>query len=160
MKTPTYTITNLILNYIVKYELAIQKLEKTKLPDKYQTPLIEKYYSEDINKLGELVGKPIGYNKALQIQRGQEMPSERVDLQIFTNFRNAQDFITSYKKGNALKPSIELASHINKLVMKGLVEDWDTARIRSFSEKPNEIYDTWYKERDYYPNINIEKGFQ
>ena len=159
MKTPTYTITNLILNYIVKYELAIQKFKETKLPDKYQTPLIEKYYSEDINKLGELIGKPIGYNKALQVQRGQEMPSEKKDLQIFTNFRNAQDFITSYTKGNALKPSIELASHINKLIMKGLVEDWDTARIRNFSEKPNEIYDTWYKERDYYPNINIEKHF-
>ena len=159
MKTPTYTITNLILNYIVRYELAIQKLKETKLPDKYHSPLQEKYYSEDINKLGELVGKPIGYNQALQIQRGQETPSQKKELQIFTNFRNAQDFITSYGKGNALKPSIELASHINKLVTKGLVEDWDTAKIRNFSEKPNEIYDTWYKERDYYPNLNIEKHF-
>ena len=159
MKTPTYTITNLILNYIVRYELAIQKIKDTKLPDKYQTPLHEKYFSEDINKLGELVGKPIGYNKSLQIQRGQELASEKKELKIFTNFRNAQDFITSYSKGNALKPSIELASHLNKLVMKNLVEEWDTAKIRGFSEKPNEIYDNWYKHRDYYTNLNMEKHF-
>jgi Fic family protein len=43
--------------------------------------------------------------------------------------------------------------------MRGIVEDWDTAKLRGFSEKPNEIYDTWYKERDYYPNTNLEHHF-
>lgn len=159
MKTPTYTITNLILQYILRYELAIQEINKTKLPEKYHTPLKEKYYAEDIHQLGELVGKPLGYNKALQIQRGQELSSEKKDLTIFTNIRNTQDFIKSYNKHNALKPSIELASHLNKLAMRGIVEEWDTAKLRGFSEKPNEIYDTWYKERDYYPNTNLEQHF-
>jgi Fic family protein len=159
MTKPIYTITNLILQYIVRYELAIQEILNTKLPEKYYQPLKEKYFAENYHQLGELIGKNIGYNKALQIQRGQELTSEKKDLQIFINIRNTNDFIKSYNKHNALKPSIELASHLNKLAMRGIVEDWDTAKLRGFSEKPNEIYDTWYKERDYYPNTNLEHHF-
>ena len=44
--------------------------------------------------------------------------------------------------------------------MKGLIDDWDVAKIRGFSDKPNEIYDTWYKNRDFYPNLDASKYFQ
>ena len=37
METPKYTITNLILNYIVKYELAIQSIKDTVIP----SPLLD-----------------------------------------------------------------------------------------------------------------------
>jgi hypothetical protein len=96
MKTPQYTITNLILNYIIKYELAVSDIQHYPLPDKYKTALHEKYNSEDTEKLGELIGVPIGYNQALLIQRGQEQTSKKKNLKIFTNFRNVKDFINSY----------------------------------------------------------------
>jgi Fic family protein len=159
MKTPKYTLTNLILNYIVKYELSINSLEHIKLPDKYKAPLEEKYGAQDTHKLGDLVGNNIGYNQALLIERGQEMPSQKKELKLFTNLRNAKDFVKSYNDSNSLKPSIDLASHINKLTMKGLVDEWDLSKIRGFSEKPNEIYDTWYKARDYYPKLDMESHF-
>lgn len=154
MKTPQYTITSLILNYIVKYELAVADITHYPLPEKYKSSIQEKYDAEDTEKLGELVGNPLGYNKALQIQRGQEQPSQKKNLKIFTNFRNVKDFINSYGPSNALKPSIELSTHINKLLMKNIADDWDLAKLRGFSEKPNEIYDTWYKYRDFYPNLD------
>lgn len=159
MKTPQYTITNLILNYIIKYELAVSDINHYPLPDKYKTIIQEKYDSEDTEKLGELIAYPIGYNKALQIQRGQEQPSQKKNLKIFTNFRNVRDFINSYGPNNALKPSIELSTHINKLLMKNIVDDWDLSKTRGFSEKPNEIYDTWYKYRDFYPNLDPRTHF-
>jgi len=159
MKTPTYTITNLILSYIVKYELAIKDIAQNPLPEKYLQPLQEKYGAEDLNNLGELVGNSLGYNKALQVQRGQEISSQRKNLQLFINIRNAKDYITSYTTNSSLKPSIDLSSHLNKLAMKGIVDDWDLAKLKTFSEKPNEIYDTWFKMRDYYPHVESASHF-
>ena len=148
-----------MLNYMIKYELAINDIKYNPLPDKYKSTLEEKYSAEDIMKMADLVANPIGYNKSLSIQRGQEMPSEKKKFKVFTNFRNAKDFVKSYNNTNSLKPSMELATHINRLVMKNIVDDWDLGKIRSFSEKPNEIYDTWYKSRDFYPTLDITSHF-
>ncbi len=159
MKTPKYTLTNLILNYIVKYEISLNDIKYNPLPEKYKSTLEEKLSAEDIENLAELIAYPLGYNKALQIQRGQEMPSQKKTYKIFTNFRNAKDFVNSYNNTNSLKPSMELAMHMNRLAMKNIVDDWDLGKLRTFSEKPNEIYDTWYKQRDFYPNLETVSYF-
>lgn len=148
-----------MLDYIVRYELALSDIKYNPLPEEYRVPLAEKYAAEDIQKMADLIAYPLGFNKALMIQRGQESSLEKKKYKIFTNFRNAKDFVHSYTNANSLKPSVELAAHINKLVMKDIVDDWDLAKIRSFSEKPNEIYDTWYKSRDFYPNLDINNHF-
>jgi len=154
MEKYNYTITNLILDYIVKYELAIKSINETVIPSPLLKQTREQLRADEIDKLGELIAYPIGYNKALTVQRGQVMPSTKNKLKIFTNFKNVQDYIDSYSAKSNLKPSIELSTHLNKILMRGIVEDWDLARLRSFSEKPFDLYDTWYKLRDYYPNID------
>lgn len=148
-----------MLNYIIKYELAMNDLKYNPLPDKYKVALEEKFSAEDIQKMGDLVASPLGYNKALNIQRGQEMASEKKKYRIFTNLRSAKDFVKSYTNNNSLKPSMELAVHINRIIMRNIVDDWDIGKIRGFSEKPNEIYDTWYKNRDFYPNFDMSSHF-
>lgn len=159
MNIPKYTITNLILSYIVKYELSIDKIKNTPMPSSTLLQLKEKYRTDEIDKLGELISYSIGYNKALTVERGQVLPSYRSKLRIFTNFKNAQDFLDTYTIKSALKPSIELSTHLNKILMKNIVEDWDLARIKTFSEKPYDLYDNWYKLRDYYPNIDMKDHF-
>ncbi len=159
MITPKYTITNLILSYILKYELSIDKIRNTPVPQSTLSTILEKYHADEIDKLGELISYPIGYNKALTVERGQVLPSYRNKLRIFTNFKNAQDFLDTYTIKSALKPSIELSTHINKILMKNIVEEWDLSRIKSFSEKPYDLYDNWYKLRDYYPNIDMKTYF-
>ncbi|MBP6976531.1 hypothetical protein KBB42_02985 [Candidatus Dojkabacteria bacterium] len=159
METPKYTITNLILNYIVKYELAIQSIKDTVIPSPLLDELRERLRAEEIDKLGELIGYPIGYSKALTVQRGQVMPSHKSKLKIFTNFKNTQDFLDTYSTKSNLKPSIELCTHLNKILMKDIVEPWDLGKLKTFSEKPFDLYDTWYKLRDYYPNIDMRYHF-
>lgn len=159
MNIPKYTITNLILSYIVKYELSIDKIKNTPMPSSTLSQVKEKYRTDEIDKLGELISYSIGYNKALTVERGQVLPSYRNKLRIFTNFKNAQDFLDTYTIKSALKPSIELSTHLNKILMKNIVEDWDLARIKTFSEKPYDLYDNWYKLRDYYPNIDVKDHF-
>lgn len=159
MNIPKYTITNLILNYIVKYELSIDKIKNTPIPHSSLLSIKERIDSEEIDKLGELIGYPIGYNRALTVQRGQVLPSYRNKLRIFTNYKNTQDYIDTYTAKSALKPSIELSTHLNKILMKNVVEEWDLARIKTFSEKPFDLYDNWYKLRDYYPNIDPKAYF-
>lgn len=159
MYLPTYTITHLILNYIVKIELAVSQINSTPLPQSHFSQIYEKLHAEDILKLGDLIGFPIGYTKALDVQRGRVMPSLRPKFKVFTNFRSVHDYIDSYTNTEFIKPSVDLCVHINKLMMKGIIDEWDSAKIRNFSEKPNEIYDTWYKYRDFYPNIDNRRYF-
>ena len=159
METPKYTITNLIVNYILKYELAIQSINQTVIPSPLLQEVREKLRSEEIDKLGELIAYPIGYNKALTVQRGQVTPSYKTRLKIFTNFKNIQDFIDAYTVKSPLKPSIELSTHLNKILVKDIVEPWDQGRLKTFSEKPFDLYDTWYTLRDYYPNIEMRYHF-
>lgn len=154
MRTPKYTLTNLLLTYILRYELALKDIKYNPLPEKYYDEIRERFASEDINSLGELISFPIGYNKSLTIQRGQEKPSEKKQYRIFTNFRNAKDFVNSYQDNNSLKPSTELSMHINRLITKDIIDDTDIGKLRTFSEKPNDIYDTWYKYRDFYPHLD------
>ncbi|MGI6423018.1 MAG: DeoR family transcriptional regulator [Candidatus Dojkabacteria bacterium] len=159
MNTHKYTITNLILNYIIRYELSIEKIKDTPMPSSTLSTIKEKFRTEEIDKLGELISYPIGYNKALTVERGQVLPSFRNKLRIFTNFKNAQDFLDTYSAKSALKPSIELSTHINRIVMKNIVEEWDLGKIKTFSEKPFDLYDTWYTLRDYYPNEDMRVYF-
>lgn len=159
MVTPKYTITNLILNYIVKYELALQKIKDTPLSKGLFETFKEKYQAEEIDKLGELISYPIGYNKSLTVQRGQVLPSHKNKLKIFTNFKNTQDYLNTYDRKSAIKPSIELSTHLNKILLKNIVDEWDLGREKKFSEKPYDLYDTWYKLRDYYPSITISEYF-
>ncbi|MCK9368480.1 DeoR family transcriptional regulator [Candidatus Dojkabacteria bacterium] len=149
-----------MLNYIVKYELAIQGINSINLPQSHFASMYEKFHAEDITKLGELIGYPIGYTKALDVQRGKIMPSLKPKFRVFTNYRGVHDFIDSYTPTGFIKPSFDLSIHINKILMKGLIDDWDVAKIRGFSDKPNEIYDTWYKFRDFYPNLDAKRYFQ
>jgi Fic family protein len=159
MNTPNYNITNLILHYIVRYELAVKDITNTHLPGEYFEKTYERYKAGEIDQLGELIGYPIGYNKALTAQRGQIMPSEKDKYRIFSNFRSINDYIRNYSSRSAIKPSMEMAVHLNKLLLKGIVDEWDLGKLRTFSDKPNEIYDTWYKYRDFYPHVKANTYF-
>jgi len=159
MKNPKYTLTNLMLKYIIKYETSIKELQHTDLPIDLKKPLIEKLYAEDIDHLSQLVAFPLGYNTSLKILRGQQHTTGRSQKKVFAGFRNAKEYIKKYNVKNALKPSMELAIHLNKLVTKGWNDDWDQGRIKDFSEKPNTLYDTWYNLRDYYPSTDMKYHF-
>jgi hypothetical protein len=71
------------------------------------------------------------------------MPSEKNKYKIFTNYRSFNDYIrndslecnkTIYGNGSTFKQT----------TLKGVVDEWDLGKLRTFSDKPNEIYDTWY----------------
>ena len=148
-----------MLRYILKYELSICDLNHTQLPQDLKKPLVEKIYTEEIDNLAQLVAFPIGYNTSLKILRGQEHTTGRSKKKVFASFRNARDYIRKYNNKSTLRPSMELCIHINKLVTKGWNDDWNQGRLKDFSEKPNDLYDTWYTLRDYYPSTNMQTYF-
>jgi hypothetical protein len=159
MFNPKYSITHLIVDYILKYELSVSRINNTLLPATHKEELIDKLHAEDIDKLGELIGHSIGYSRALDAQRGKLLPTARSKFKVFVNYRSTHDFINTYKANSFVKPSIELSVHLNKLLLKDLVDDWERGKLRGFSDKPNELYDTWYSHRDFYPNLNINNHF-
>jgi uncharacterized membrane protein len=159
MYSPNITLTNLIVKYLLTFELNIEKIKNTPLPYKQKKQLYEKVHAEDLNSLGEIIATPIGYSKALDIQRGNIDVSRGAKYKIFTNYRSTQDFINSYRSTSFIPVSSELISHLNKLLLKNILDSWELGKFRKFSEVPNEIYDEWYKYRDYYPKRNNERYF-
>lgn len=157
MQTPTFTTTQYILNYIVKYELAMERIRNTNLPEMYFNEIYEKIRAEDIDKMGELIGNSIGYSKSLMVQRGKILPTGKSKDRIFTNFRSVNDFINVYNASSFYKPSAELMVHVNKLLAKGILDEWEIGRLRTFSEKPNDLFDSWYKLRDFFPNLKPKR---
>jgi Fic family protein len=156
MYSPNVTLTNLILKYIVNIELNNEKIKNTPLPYKSRQELYEKIHAEDMHALSEMLNIPLGYAKALDIQRGR-VDSDK--YKIFSNYRSTQEFIKSYKSTNFIPISSELICHLNKLLLNGILEPWEAGKFRKFSEQPNEIYDNWYKYKQYYPKRIGEKYF-
>jgi len=155
MNLPTFTITNLILDYIIRIELTASKIKSLPLPYNIKNELYQLQKTDDIFYLGELTGSKIGLNKALLIQKGKELPSDKNKLKLFINYRSINEFVKTYNQIQFIKPSADLLVHINKLVMSGIVDEWETGKFRTFSEKPNDVYDNWYTYRDYYPQLDV-----
>ena len=148
-----------MMKYIVTFEINNERIKNIPLPYKEKKQLYERVHAEDINALAEIINLPIGYSKALDIQRGKIDVSKGAKYKILTNYRSTQDFINSYKSTSFVPISSELMAHLNNLLLKNILDSWETGKFRKFSEIPNEIHDQWYKYRDYYPKRNTEKYF-
>lgn len=148
-----------MVDYLIKLEVSLNTIKNTPLPRVHQKELLNKLEIEDINNVSELLNDPIGLYKAEQIQKGHIMPTRTSKFLIYTNYRSGLEFARNYSARTSLKPSSELLLHINKILLKKVFEEWDTGKIRKFSEKPNEAYDTWYSLRDYYAELNVEEYF-
>ncbi|GAB4160355.1 MAG: hypothetical protein Fur003_3940 [Candidatus Dojkabacteria bacterium] len=139
--------------------MALDKIKNTPLPYAHKKELLDKVQTEDIQQVSELVGDIIIPYKAGQIQKGYILPSKSSKYTVFINYRNVLEFGQSYSRMTSLAPSTELIIHINKILMRRIHEEWEIGKIRGFSEQPNEIYDTWYKLREFYPNLNPTNYF-
>jgi len=159
MYSPNISLSNLMVKYLITFELNCEKIRNIPLPYKQKKLLFEKVHAEDLNALGEIIGLPIGYSKALDIQRGKVDVSSGTKFKILANYRSTQDFINSYKSTSFIPISSELIGHLNKLLFKNILDSWEIGKFRKFSEVPNEVYDNWYRLRDYYPKRNTEKHF-
>lgn len=154
-----YTNTNLIISYLIKIELAIDRISKTPIPRSYREELREEIMTEDIEALSSLIGFPIGNDEARRVYQGKTLPSARSKMLVFTNYRNSLEFAKNYDRNNYIAPSSELILHINNISSNKLNEDWISGKFRSLSEKPINVFDSWIKYRDYYPDLSMEAHF-
>lgn len=159
MTLPKYTNTNLMIQYLIKIELSLDRIRYTKLPKNYHEKVVQDLHISEIMHLSMLVGEPIGLDEAERVYLGKVLPSARSKHLLYSNYRNALEFAKNYDPRHFVRPSSELILHLNKLVSNRLSEDWESGRFRNFSEKPVPFYDDWYKLRDYYTSVNFEQYF-
>ena len=157
MELPRYTITNLILTYIIRYEVSLDRVKNTPLPSKYHDSLKTELATEDIHNLATLINTPIGLDEAERVYKGKTLPSKRSEMQIFTNYKNSLDFAQNYDINSFTKPSAELLSHLNSIISNKLDIGWELNKFRNFSDKPNVLYDEWTDLRDYYPSLEPDR---
>jgi DNA-binding MarR family transcriptional regulator len=159
MKIPQYTITNLILKYIVNIEKKAYDIREHPLPLKKYQSLYQTIQTENIQALSELLNIGIGYDKALSIFEGKEVPKLNNPLNILINFRSANEFIKAYNVNNQPQPSNQLVVHLNTLLGTHVTTDWDLGKFRDFGDKIIPVFDEWITYREFYPQVELKKHF-
>jgi len=159
MKIPQYTITNLVLKYIVNIEKKAYYIREHPLPLKKYQGLYQTIQTENIQALSELLNIEIKYDKALSIFEGKEIHKLNNQLNILINFRSANEFIKAYNINNQPRPSHQLVIHLNTLLGTHVTTDWDLGKFRDFGDKIIPVFDEWLIYREFYPQIELEKYF-
>ncbi len=157
--SPNYTLTHLMVDYIVKAELGIARIKIMPLPQKYVADLLEQLHIEEIEQLSELLGENIGLYRAKLIKKGRLISTAKKEHRIYNNYRNALDYIREYDSTTSMPISVDLLLHLNKLLARGLLEDWDIGKLRSPDALPNEAFDNWYVLRDTQHHYDLHSYF-
>lgn len=160
MIIPSYTITNLTIDYLIKIELAVQDIKSTKLPREHLDDLTRDIFADELHSVGQLVGFNLSMDDAQKISEGKVLPSKKEQFRLFSNYRSALEFVQMYTPEDSLKPSTELMMHINQLVLDRIAEQWELATFRNFSDAPIEEFDDWYKYKSIYPNQDLSHFFE
>lgn len=146
MYKPKYKITNNILQSIVKFEVEKKGIEDLEIDDSLENELRLDGAANDIFHLGHLFGIDVTLKKAKKVASGKTLDVGDYRGQYLTNFRNAIEYILSTQssyysvKGNLL-------IHLNKILIKGIAEQWD-AKYRTSGEAIDNRDDNWVELRD------------
>jgi len=155
MFTPKYSITDNILNNIVKFERDRNYLENINLNEYALAKLRLDAFSKDIFHLAHMNGINMSLNTSRKIASGKMLSIDDSKGIYLTNFRNATEYIYS------LQPSFysvqaEILFHLNKISIKDIAEEWD-AKYRSQGEEIDITADNWLSLRDVdMPSVEVQ----
>ncbi len=155
-----FSITNLLLKYIVTIEKKALEIQKSPLPYKKYKDLYRDLQIENIQALSQILNMPIGLEKSSNIFDGKVLPRLSNPNNIFINFRSTNEFIKSYNANNQLQPSNELLQHLNQLLGSRIINEWDLGKFREFGDKVEQQFDTWAIYKEFYPQITLKEHFE
>lgn len=160
MYTPTLTLTHKMVHHIVKLEGSVKDIKDTLLPTLTQRELLLRMAGENLHGVGKLAGLEIPFKEAEKISRGKTLISPGTPEMVLSNFRSTSDFIYSSSNDKYISLSASLLLHLNKLLTKGLVDEWDTGRFKNVSDDVIDKYDCWCgNQKREVQNVDFQQHF-
>lgn len=144
MYTPTLNLTHKMVHHIVKLEGSVKDIKNTLLPTSARRELLLRMAGENLHGVGKLAGLEVSFKESEKISRGRTLISPGTPEMVLSNFRSTSDFIYSSSNDKYISLSPSLLLHLNKLLTKGLVDDWDSGRFKNVSDDVINKYDSWY----------------
>jgi len=157
MYTPKYYITNKVLHFVVKFEMARQSINRIPLPMKERKKLLLSTQSENLYYMSKITGIDVSLKEAEKIITGKEINVLKMPQILLVNYRNACEFINQMKRDRYISFSPGTILHLNKLLTNTWIESWNSGRFRNNQEAPNVQYDRWTTYRDNDKNlVNVQ----
>lgn len=144
MYEPTYTITDRLLNNVVKLETNKASLDAQSLPYSVRAKMGEKSKALNLFHLAHMLGVDITLNDAEKLAEGRKLPLEDARGHILTNFRNVLEFNRSNVADSYLDLNTAILMHLNKIVLTSWRESWDV-KLRFGGEPLDANLDNWVK---------------
>lgn len=142
MYQPNYTISDRLLNSIVKLESDKVLMNLTELPSSSKASLKEEAKANNLFHLAHMLGLNITLKDAAKLAEGRKLGIEGIRATIINNFRNVLEFNRSGVADSYVDLDNALMLHINKLILNNWKEPWDV-KLRNTGEAVDPNLDDW-----------------
>ena len=150
---PAYTITNKLLNSIVRLETNRVGMEAVQLSYNVRARMADAAKASNLFHLAHILGLDVSIKDSEKLVEGRKLPIEDAGMRMLTNFRNVLEFNRSNATDGQLDLDVSIMLHLNKIVLTEWRESWDV-RLRTSGEILDANIDNWTTARD--PNIAPE----
>ncbi len=147
MYNPKFTITNSILNNVVKLEIDRHSIETTTFSTKTRNRLAERAKNLNLFHMAHILNINVTLKDASKISDGKKIITEDARGTILNNFRNALEFTRSNISETYIDIDLNILMHINKILLTDWKEDWE-AKLRTGGEEIDTTLDNWATLRD------------
>lgn len=148
MYQPKYSISDNLLNSIVKLETEKRALNLAEISLKSRNKLARKTKTLNIFHFGHIIGINITLRDAEKLAEGKKLVTDDARGTILNNFRNALEFNRSNIADTYIDIDTSIMLHLNKILLTDWKEPWDS-KFRTSGEEIDLSLDNWATLRDH-----------
>lgn len=155
MYTPKYQITDKILNQIVKLEIARKEIRQTILSPNIKKKLIRQMRLEDLYSVGKFLKTDLSREEIKAVFTGKQVSPHDLSIKQLVNYRNAIEFIQAAMHDQYIDLDPNILLHINKVLLTGVTDSWDSGRFRTVNDEVDSKFDSWI-DKAKIPNLELD----
>lgn len=147
MYDPQYSISDSLLNNIVKLEIDKHYLESTQVSTKTRNRLASRAKTSNLFHFAHTLNINLTLKDAEKISDGKKIVTEDARGTILNNFRNALEFTRSNISETYIDIDLNILQHLNKILLTDWKESWE-AKLRTSGENIDLSLENWATLRD------------
>jgi Fic family protein len=136
---PSYKISDKVVCLVVNTELMLKDISNADISAASTSKLVDAATFDNLYFLSQIVGKPLtrGEIKKIAVGRFPTTPLHK----LLSNYRSVMEYTRSLISSSLGDFSYNTLLHANKLLCVGLVDEWDTGRIRTPTDRIDDRFE-------------------
>ena len=114
---PNFTITNKLLNSIVRLEIDRIAMDNNQLSYNVRSRMADAAKASNLFHLAHMLGLEVTIKDSEKLVEGRKLPIEDNGSRLLTNFRNVLEFNRSVTPDAQFTLDVALLLHLNKIVL-------------------------------------------